>query len=130
MYEQRLGAHRRDTNPLRAVLDGGVRICGGTDSDVCQADYLQAIHAAVNHPTPERRTSVEEAVTMFTSDGAYALGLEQDRGRLEPGLRGDIVVLDRDLLAVPPEQLCQVQVMATLKNGVVVYDRIGGGFQC
>ena len=130
MYEQRLGAHRRDTNPLRAVLDGGVRICGGTDSDVCQADYLQAIHAAVNHPTPEHRTSVEEAVTMFTSDGAYALGLEQDRGRLEPGLRGDIVVLDRDLLAVPPEQLCQVQVMATLKNGVVVYDRIGGGFQC
>lgn len=130
MYEKRLGDRRLDTNPFRKILDGGVTLCGGTDSDVCQANYIQAIHAAVNHPTPEHRITVEEAVTMFTSSGAYALGLEQDRGYLKEGFRGDVIVLDRDILSVPAEQLCELKVMYTLKDGALVYNREGGGFQC
>lgn len=130
MYEKRLGDRRLDTNPFREILDGGVTLCGGTDSDVCQANYIQAIHAAVNHPTPEHRITVEEAVTMFTSSGAYALGLEQDRGYLKEGFRGDVIVLDRDILSVPAEQLCELKVMYTLKDGALVYNREGGGFQC
>lgn len=130
MYEARLGQHYLHTNPFREILDGGVTICGGTDSDVCQANYMESIHAAVNHPNPEHRISVEEAVAMFTSSGAYALGLEQDRGLLKEGFRGDVIVLDKNMLTIPSEQLCQLKVMYTLKDGALIYDREGGGFLC
>lgn len=130
MYELRLGAHSKDTNPFRQILDAGVTICGGTDSDVCQANYLEAIYAAVNHPTRENRVSVEEAIAMFTSSGAYALGLERDRGMLKQGYRGDVVVLSGDILRVPTEDIRKLQVTHTIKDGAVVYDREAGGFQC
>ena len=39
-------------------------------------------------------------------------------------------VLDRDILSVPAEQICRLKVMYTLKDGALIYDREGGGYQC
>src|SRR5699024_9694192 len=49
MYEQRLGKKYICTNPLRKIIEKGVRICGGSDSDVTEPRPLLGVYAAVNH---------------------------------------------------------------------------------
>ena len=64
---------------------------------------------------------MEEALRAYTSGDAYAVFAEKERGKLVPGYKADLVVLDRDLTAIPPEQLEKAQVRTTIMNGKVVY---------
>lgn len=121
MYEKRLGENYKRTNPFRQIIDGGVLACGGTDSDVCKANIIYGIHAAVNHPVKEHRINVDEAIAMFTSNGAYAIGKENEKGKLKEGYMADIVVLDGDILKTNPEEIKNLNVCFTIKAGEVVY---------
>ena len=121
MYSQRLGEHYRETNPFRSLLDHGVRICGGSDSDTTEINYIKAIYDAVNHPVAEHRVSTMEAIRMFTSDGAYAIGKESEKGILKPGALADIILLDGDMLAASGAALRELKVTTTIKSGRVVY---------
>ena len=60
---------------------------------------------------------------MYTVNGAYALFEDKQKGMLAPGYLADIVVLDRDLMAVPKAQLEQVCVTVTIKSGSVLYSQ-------
>lgn len=121
MYEKRLGENYKRTNPFREILDCGVMICGGTDSDVCKADVIYGIHAAVNHPVKEHRVTKEEAIAMFTCNGAYAIGKEKEKGFLKEGYMADVVVLDGDILKTAPSRIKNLNVRFTIKSGEVVY---------
>ena len=71
---------------------------------------------------PEERISIEQALTLYTRNGAYA-GFEEDRkGALEPGKLADFIVIDRDVLSVPADELKDVKVLQTFVNGQSVYD--------
>ncbi len=62
-----------------------------------------------------------EVLTLYTRNGAY-IGFEEDRkGSLEPGKLADFIAVDRDVLAVPPDELKDVQVLMTFVGGVLVY---------
>ena len=63
---------------------------------------------------------MNEALAMFTENGAIAAGLN-DRGRIEVGRRGDITVLEKDLVCVPPEGVKDVKVVATISRGELVF---------
>jgi predicted amidohydrolase YtcJ len=121
MNHKRLGDHYRLTNPLRRILDAGIIICGGSDCDVTPADPMLGIHAAVNHPVLEHRVSLMEALRMYTINGAYGIFEEKIKGSLEPGKTADIIILDRDLLETPPEELKEVKVSVTLRKGERLY---------
>ena len=121
MDEKRLGAKYRLTYPLRRILDAGITICGGSDCDVTPADPLLGIHAAVNHPVIEHRITLMEALRMYTINGAYGIFEEKVKGSLEPGKVADIVILDRDLTVVPPEEIKDVRVRAALRKGQLLY---------
>ena len=54
---------------------------------------------------PEQKISVEEALRAYTAGGAYAVFAEGRRGRLKPGYMADLVLLDRDLTRIPPEEI-------------------------
>ena len=58
-----------------------------------------------------------QALEATTVNGAWLAGEERRRGRLLPGFLADLVVLDRDPLATPPEELSEVQVVATMVGG-------------
>jgi hypothetical protein len=76
---------------------------------------------------PEERISVEQALTLYTRNGAYA-GFEEDRkGVLDPGKLADFIVVDRDVLTVPAEELKDVKVMQTFVGGRSVYDGLSAG---
>lgn len=123
MYFHRLGEHYQQTNPYREILDGGVTLCGGSDSDVTEPRPMLGIHGAVNHPVAKHRVRLYEAINMFTMAGAYGICQEDSKGSLKPGKIADIVVLDHDLDQVRMEELEQVQVKLVVKDGISVYDK-------
>ena len=66
---------------------------------------------------PEQALTVEEALAATTVTPAWLTGDERRRGKLLPGYLADLVVLDRDPLAIPADQLPGVQVVATMVGG-------------
>lgn len=121
MYEQRLGERYTLTNPFREIIDKGVIICGGTDSDVTEPSPLLGIYSAVNHPVKKHRVDVWEAIKMFTYNGAYGIFEEYKKGSLKEGKLADIVILDEDILTVSKDQIGDIKVGVTIKSGEILY---------
>jgi predicted amidohydrolase YtcJ len=125
MYEQRLGSNYTRTNPFRKIIDNGVVICGGSDSDITEPRPLLGIHAAVNHPVEEHRVNLYEALKMFTCNGAYGIFEENKKGTLKEGKLADVVILDKDILSVPLNQIERIKVCVTIKSGEILFNNLG-----
>ena len=98
---------------------------------------LRGIHAAVTRQradgspgadgwNPAARLTVDEALRAYTLGAAYAAGMEDRLGRLAPGYLADLVVLDRDLYAIPPAEILDVQVVGDDGRWSVALGRIRG----
>jgi predicted amidohydrolase YtcJ len=118
-------------NP-RLQLDRGAVVAFGSDAPYDTMGPLKGIHAAVTRQradgspgkdgwNPTARLTVDEALRGFTMGPAYAAGMEDRLGKLMPGYLADLVVLDRDLYAIPPSELLDVRVLATMVGGVWQY---------
>jgi predicted amidohydrolase YtcJ len=70
---------------------------------------------------PEQAVSIDTAVDAFTSGVAYVNHEEDVTGRLLPGLRADVVVLDQDLFTIPASDIGGTSVALTIANGQVVH---------
>jgi predicted amidohydrolase YtcJ len=127
VYESRLGTARvKRAYPLRELLDAGLLVAGGSDSSVMPADYMLGVHSAVNHPFPDQRLTREEALQLYTHNGACMGFEESEKGALEIGKLGDVVVLGKDPLGAPEAEIKDIPVDLTIKGGEVVYDRLQG----
>ena len=121
----------------RKVLAAGGRLALGSDFPVERVDPLLGLHAAVSRQDlagqppggwlPEERLSREEALAGFTLDAAHSLFLDHLLGSLAVGKRADLVVYDRDPMAVPVEEIPRVRVDLTVVDGEVVYRRQADG---
>ena len=95
-------------------------------------DPIAAIHVAVNRGLPgadgrpaffpENRITLAQAMTAYTAGSARINHLDDLTGRLQPGLQADLVVLDRDPFAGPPEEIGATTVTHTYVAGERVYD--------
>ncbi|WP_366922689.1 amidohydrolase [Metallumcola ferriviriculae] len=122
LYGQRLGEERINrSNPLREIFDAGVMVAGGSDASVTPMNPMYGIHSAINHPNPMQQTSLVEALRMFTINGAYALGVEKERGSIEVGKAADLVVLEENPLRIAPQRIKDIQVTMTFIAGMLVY---------
>jgi predicted amidohydrolase YtcJ len=117
----------------RSLLETGVVIPNGSDFPVEHVNPLLSFHASISRqdakgwPTggwfPDQRMTREEALKSMTIWPAYAAFQEDELGSLTPGKRADFVVLDRDIMTVPREDVLGTQVLATYIGGVAVYER-------
>ena len=121
MYHERLGENYVMTNMFREIIDGGVLLVGGSDSDVTDFNPLTGICAAVNHPVEMHRVSVYEALEMYTTKASYAIFEENIKGTLESGKLADVIILDRDILSAPQDAIDRIKVVATIKSGDIIY---------
>jgi len=134
MTEESLGPRCRFAYPFRDMQDAGVKMAFGSDCPVADANPLFGIHAAVTRQTrdgtppggwyPEQRLTVAEAVWGFTMGAATVSGQEAHQGTIAPGRLADLVVLDRDILALgetAPMEIAQAQVVMTIFDGRIVY---------
>ena len=115
----------------RRLLDTGTRLPLGSDFPVESPAPLWGIHAAVTRQDhagqpdggwlPDQRLTVEEAVRGFTADAAYGSFEEDLKGTLAVGKLADLVVLSRDVFAVPPAEILETEVQMTVIGGAVAY---------
>jgi predicted amidohydrolase YtcJ len=131
--QDRVGPERiQGAYAWRRMLASGAHLALGSDFPVEQVDPRLGLYAAVTRQDragqppggwlPDQRLSAAEALRGFTADAAWAGHDEAEVGRLQPGLRADFVVLDRDPLAVPAAQLAELQVRSTWVDGRPVYE--------
>ena len=71
---------------------------------------------------PEQRIGVEEALRAYTATAAWAAFEEKEKGTLAPGRLADFVVLSREILAIPAEEIVGTEVDATVVGGRVVFE--------
>ncbi|MEM0344164.1 MAG: amidohydrolase [Thermoplasmata archaeon] len=119
MYLSRLGPVRvAANNPFRDVLRAGVELVFG--SDCMPFSPLYGIHSAVNAPFPAQRIGALEALTAYTSAGAFASFEEHDKGRLTGGMMADFVVLSRDPFE-DTRNIRGIEVLKTVLGGETVF---------
>ena len=133
--ETRLGAERaRYSTAFRKMIDAGLRLSAGSDSPCESYDPMGAIYAAVNRRNviscgpeggwyPENCVTVYEAVSMYTSNAAYASFEENLKGTIKEGKLADFVVLDKDVFQVDPLTIKDIKVLRTYLGGELVYAR-------
>ena len=117
---------------IQTIMKTGTNVCFGSDYPVVDIDPFLGIYRSVtrlhNDGTPEggwnpqEKLTVQEALRAYTYGSAYALGREEELGTLEAGKYADIVVLDKNLLTVPPERIRGTKSILTMINGKVVFE--------
>lgn len=118
--------------PLRSYIDAGVKIAGGSDHMIgwdkntavnpynpflglWTAVTRKTVRGAVVHP--EERITREEALKMYTVWAAYRMFSERDLGSIEPGKLADMVVIDRDYLRCPEEDIAKIAPVHVIVGG-------------
>jgi predicted amidohydrolase YtcJ len=132
---QRLGDARvaEGAYAWRKLLDAGARILNGTDAPVEDVSPIRNFHASVTRQDasgrppggfdPDQKLSRAEALRTMTLDAAYGGFAETEKGSIEVGKLADLVVLSQDILSVPDDALMKTEVLATIVDGKILYER-------
>ncbi|MFQ6110057.1 MAG: amidohydrolase [Candidatus Aminicenantales bacterium] len=132
--EEKIGHERcRTTYAFRSMIEEGVVLACGSDWTVAPLDPLSGIYAAVTRRTldgknprgwfPEQKISLEEAIQGYTLNPAYAEFAEEQKGSIEEGKLADLVIIDRNIFEVPPEEIRNAHVKMTILDGEIVFQR-------
>jgi hypothetical protein len=116
--------------PHRTLIDAGIPAPGHSDCPVCSPNPWLGIYGMVTRRTSggdflyagEGVTPIE-AIRAYTIDGAHAAWEEGIKGSIEPGKLADLVVVDRNPITIPTEDLKTVKTVMTIIGGKVVYKR-------
>ncbi len=124
-------ARSRWLYPIGTFLNSGAVVVGGSDWSVSSLNPLDAIQVAitrrgVDEPAgpawlPEEKADLPRMLAAYTINAAYAHRAERETGSLEVGKLGDLIVLDRNLFAVPATEIHKTRVLLTLVEGQEVY---------
>ncbi|MDI3417668.1 amidohydrolase [Streptomyces luteolus] len=117
--------------PMRSLYEAGARLAFSSDWNVAEMDPMTGIYTAVTRRPltggepwmAEETVDVETAVHGYTMGSAYANFLEDERGSLTVGKAADFVVLSRDILRVPAEQIPGTVAETVVVGGEVVSTR-------
>lgn len=116
--------------PARDWIDRGILTIGSSDSPVTPVDPWINIRAAVTRKTmdgqlmgPEQGVSIEEALEMFTLNGAKGSFEESLKGTVTAGKLADLIVVDKDPRQIQPEELHTINANLTMVDGDIVYQR-------
>ncbi|MGI5958168.1 MAG: amidohydrolase [Massiliimalia sp.] len=115
-------------SPVKSAINYGVPYTFHQDSPVLFPDMMKTVWCAVNRKTQSGKVldqsqclSTWEALKGITINSAYQYFEEDQKGTIEPGKLADFVLLDRNPLDTPKEELDQIQVLETIKQGNTVW---------
>ena len=131
-YLKNLGTEKMKTcYPIRHLLEQGVKLCLSTDAPATSwavpSDPFPNLKGAVTRRAydhtdcgKEQAVDVETALILYTKEAAEMAGFDR-LGQLKEGYKADFVILDRDILELPAEEIDQVQAAETYIRGCCVY---------
>ena len=128
-YAENFGSERsRWLHPHKTMQEMGIVAGGNSDCPVTFYGPFYQIYAAVTRKTssgqvvgPEEAISVMEAIRVYTLNGAYLAKEENIKGSIEPGKLADMIVIDRDVLSIPVDEIKNITVLTTIVDGQIVY---------
>ena len=133
VHIQNFGRDRADAiSPAASALQRGIPFTFHQDTPVLPPDMLESIWCAATRQTRSGEVLAGEAVSVMdglravTVHAAYQYFEEGEKGSIQPGRQADFVILDRSPLEIPPQDLREVQVLATIKDGDVLWRRESG----
>lgn len=129
---QRLGEDRARSGAYvwQSLMKSGALVMNGTDVPVEDIDPIASFHATVGRRMQdggvffrEQRMSRLEALKSYTINNAIGAFEEDIKGSITPGKLADIVVLSKDIMTVPEEQILEAKVVYTIVGGKIVYEK-------
>ncbi|MDA7979942.1 MAG: amidohydrolase [Pirellulales bacterium] len=128
---QRLGNRRAHEGAYvwRKLLDSGAVVTNGSDAPVEDVDPIASYYSTVSRRLesgvtffPEQAMTRMEALQSYTRDAAFSAFEEDIKGTLTPGKLADIVVLSKDILTCPENEIRDAKVLYTIVGGNVRYE--------
>jgi predicted amidohydrolase YtcJ len=134
--QERIGDRSRWAYAFKTFHDAGVPLLFGSDWPGTNASWYTAnpmtiLYAATTRQTvdgkpeggwfPEQRLDLETSLRSYTVNNAWAEGEERSKGSITVGKLADLVIIDRDLFAIPHNQIKDAKVLLTMVGGRVVY---------
>jgi predicted amidohydrolase YtcJ len=116
--------------PIAAVRGSGGTIVAGSDWSVSSMNPFEGMEVAVTRKdpdqpgdalTPAEAVPIDAIVAAYTRDAARAVFAEDRIGTITVGKRADLVVIDRDVLAIDPHDVSETRVLSTWLDGREVY---------
>ena len=114
--------------PHRTLIDQGIPAPGHSDCPVCSPNPWLGIYGLVTRKSSggevlyaDEGITPLEAIKAYTIDGAYSAWEEETKGSLEPGNMADLIVVDRDPMTIPHEELRDIKTVMTVVDGKIVY---------
>ncbi len=135
--KSRLGEKRYRTRafPVKTLARDGVRVTIGSDYPAGNENPFLALAVVISRremgesevlPPASEALSIEEAIQAYTINAAHMLGMDKLIGSIEVGKRADLIVIDRNLFDLSPEDIAQARVLSTMMDGRVVHnDAVG-----
>lgn len=128
VHAQNLGADRAQRiSPVRSALEEGLHVTFHQDPPVILPDMLETLWCATCRETRSGKKltceeiSMLDAIRAVTIEAAYQYHEEDIKGTLEAGKYADFIILDRDPLEIPKEDIRNAHILATYKEGECVY---------
>lgn len=131
-YEKRIGTERsKGAYAWRSLLNSGASLAFGTDYQVEPLNPMEGLYAAITRKErlgeegegwfPEQKLTMEEAIELYTLGPAYAQFMEDRKGKIKQGYLADIVIVDKDLLTIPEEEIMKTRIDYTITGGKIVF---------
>ena len=118
--------------PARSLLDAGATISGASDWSVSSPNVFWAMHRAETRKGPEgvldanQRMPRDAMLYAYTRNSAIAMKQLDKIGSIAPGKQADMVLVDRDVMTVPAEELLDTKVLWTMVGGKTVWSAAAG----
>jgi predicted amidohydrolase YtcJ len=121
---------------IKTLTDGGARLALGSDWPISSPNPFLGMMVAATHKNPkksqypvwepEERMPMETLLEAYTLGGAWINRSDEDTGSLEQGKAADFIIIDRDILAIPLDEVGATQVLSTYVDGKWVFQRPPG----
>lgn len=117
----------------QSLLESGIPIVNGTDVPVEPLNPIPSFYASVTRKTlkgtpdggyePKERMTRDQALKSYTLDAAYGAFEEEIKGSITPGKLADFTIYNQDLMTVPEEDILRTEVVMTIFDGRIVYEK-------
>ena len=114
--------------PIRKLIDSGLLVGGGTDGPVVPVDPFLSMWWMITRGTllgyklgEDQAIGAQEALELYTINNARIMGVEDERGSIEPGKLADLAVLSQDILEVDADEIRNTRALLTMVGGKVVH---------